>query len=274
MEMSNRGLGKKLTIEEIKSTEVEILKYIDRICRDNGISYFLEAGTLLGAVRHKGFIPWDDDIDIALMRSDYDRLIDLLKSDDSIYAVSDIYGDSSCILPFAKVYDKRTIVKWKVKYPREPKYGVWIDLFPIDNVPDNKISLRIYQIHMRVLKSLYEHRRNIYVEEATAKKRFAQFISGIHSIDYYLRKIDMLARKYSNINTNNVMNIFGIKDNYQEKKKNFFTELFKTEFENMLLPIPANYNAYLTLMYGDYMTLPPEEDRKVVHVIDAYYKEP
>ncbi len=271
--MKTINLGKKLSNEEIKSTEISILKYIDNICQKNGISYFLEAGTLLGAIRHKGFIPWDDDIDIALLRSDYDKLVNILKQNDSSYAVSDIYDDPSCILPFAKVYDTRTLVKWRVKYPREAQYGVWVDLFPIDNVPDNVLKLRLFQFHIRILKSLYEHCRNIYTEDKSFKKLLAQKISGIHSIDYYLKKLDSLARKYSRKNTNNVMNIFGMKSNYHVFNKELFTNFSKATFEDMLLPIPSKYDSYLTLMYGDYMTLPPEENRKIVHVIDAYYLE-
>ena len=263
---------KQLNIDEIKNCEYNILKYIDSVCKKEGINYTLDQGTLLGAVRHDGFIPWDDDIDIAMLRSDYDKLMSYIKKDNSRYKVSDHLIDPNSILPFAKIYDSETIIRWHCKYPKEQKYGIWVDVFPIDAVPENPVALKVHQIKLRILKSMYEHVRNQYIEKRTFKTLVAQRIASIHSMDYYLTKLDKLARKYNNQNNAKLtMSVFGITNNYHTINKKVFTDITTHQFEDSVYPIPRQYDSYLKMLYGNYMELPPVEKRKNLHIIDAFY---
>lgn len=132
---------KEIDITELKRIQVDILKHVDEFCREKGIKYSLYAGTLLGAVRHRGFIPWDDDIDIMMKRSDYERFFkEYSKEDHSNYQAQEFRFDTNYHYPFGKVTDTRTILREEVLDPYE-NLGVYIDVFPIENLPNNKFSI-------------------------------------------------------------------------------------------------------------------------------------
>ena len=135
---------KKLSRDELKKTYIGILEYIDKICRNNNIEYSIGCGTLLGAVRHGGFIPWDDDVDIVIMRSEYEKLVKSIKEDnDRIYGVV-TPDDEGYYYNFAKVTDKRTILKEK-NWPNYDRLGVNVDLFPQDYLPEDNPSSLVYK---------------------------------------------------------------------------------------------------------------------------------
>lgn len=135
--------------EESKSIMLSIMDAIDEICKENGITYFITAGTLLGAVRHKGFIPWDDDIDIVLFRDDYDKLLSILKSQNKFSWLGIVGPDKKkYYYPFAKAVDNRTIAKQE---DNTSEYGIWVDIFPLNAFPD---SLKEQKIFMRNCQNL------------------------------------------------------------------------------------------------------------------------
>ena len=127
----------EIPLEELKSRQLEILTRIDKFCTEHNIQYSLAFGTLLGAIRHKGYIPWDDDIDIMMLRSDYNRFISLFY--DEQLRVLSIENESRYILPFAKVVDNNSILI--EQSTMELPLGIYVDIFPVDNIPDD-ISLR------------------------------------------------------------------------------------------------------------------------------------
>ena len=134
---------KRLTLAQIKETELEILLVLDRICRENDLKYSMCAGTLLGAVRHQGFIPWDDDIDICMPRPDYMRLIEMNRKGSALppYVKLCCYEDGTLESPYMKIMDLRTYIR-EENYTQRDVRSLWIDVFPVDGLPDSEQETR------------------------------------------------------------------------------------------------------------------------------------
>ena len=134
---------KRVTPEELKTIQLDLLQKTADFCEQNGLRYFLCGGTLLGAIRHKGYIPWDDDIDIAMPRPDYDRFCMTFNQPNSVYRVKSLFTHPNYICAFAKVYDNRTLLK-ELHY-KGIHFGVYIDILPVDGVKDSAqiMALRI-----------------------------------------------------------------------------------------------------------------------------------
>ena len=129
----------RMSKEELRKTQIGILDYFTNICEENGINYFLTYGTLLGAIRHKGYIPWDDDIDVAMLREDYDKLIDVFNTNNnSRYRFSCVENDPLCMYPFGKIIDENTILYERGEQGIE--IGVYIDVFVYDNAPMESLN--------------------------------------------------------------------------------------------------------------------------------------
>ena len=138
---------KQLTLEEVKQVELEILLVFDRVCRENGLKYSMCAGTLLGAVRHQGFIPWDDDIDLCMPRPDYEKLIRLSREGKLFpeYLKLACFEEGTLDSPYMKIMDTRTRIR-EENYTQQDVKSLWIDVFPVDGLPDTwKETVRLYQ---------------------------------------------------------------------------------------------------------------------------------
>lgn len=269
---------KKLSHREVQEVELNILVEFDKFCKKNNLYYTLSGGTLLGAIRHKGFIPWDDDIDVMMPRPDFDRLLygkDLDTSDLPDYLHIASWKDKSLPFPFIKVLDSRT--KTDVDFYNEKLNvnEIWIDVFPIDGNPDDDTELKnIFKKSLRLRKVL-----NLKLaksgEGKTAFKRFFKpfLIQLFKVVDIYAlcEKIDRLSKTYDFDKCTKVGGItWGYGPQERIDKKAFLTGT-GVEFENGTFNAPSNYHEYLTGLYKDYMQLPPEEKR-VIHGLDAYMK--
>lgn len=256
-------------MEDVKQIEIEMLSFIDQICRENDIKYFLDSGTLLGAIRHKGFIPWDDDVDIALFREDYDKLVNLLKDHPKYRAIS--YENSTYLFPFAKIIDTTTWVKTE-KFDVYSDLGIYIDLFPIDNIPDSKFKRKVF------FNKIWMGRKAINYVAIEERKLLSKFYQKQLKLffDYIGYKkinsfIDSECRKYEKVDTKNITTILGSFKKIKILEKKWFSETKYVDFENLKLPIPAGYDEYLKVLYGDYMKLPPGE-QQCGHGMCAYRK--
>lgn len=266
---------KKITSKQIQQMELNILKEFDQFARENNIRYFLCGGTLLGAIRHKGFIPWDDDIDICIIREDYDRLIELVRNNRQFKNKPNyrfcLPLDDNYIYPYIKVVDDDTIV-YEKDIKKEYCLGVWIDIFPMDIWPNTKEEIQnVLKKHAR-----YKFFNKIYVAGnlSTGTKKILAAIGKIgysvicHGKDnkYWIQKMLDLIEPCDSMYIGN--RVWPNEDREMFNKK-IFEKTIYWQFEDKEFPIPAGYDEYLTKMYGDYMTLPKEEDR-VFHDFEGY----
>ena len=191
----------KISREECRKIQMNILLVLDDICKRNDLNYYLGYGSMLGAVRHKGYIPWDDDIDICLFREDYDKLIKILKEQQEINWLDIV--DSSVgeyYYPFAKATDNRTIAKMEDNIT---PHGIWVDIFPIDNVPNSKYRSKIYIYNCYLLRAMTIAMTTDFSEVKNVKKlKYKKFLNCIANIigknricKYYEKK----CKKYINM---------------------------------------------------------------------------
>lgn len=266
---------KQLTINELKIIELNILIKIDKICRTNKISYSLCGGTLLGAVRHKGFIPWDDDIDITMTRSNYDKFVDYMKNN-TVEGLKLIDCDSKNYgYMFSKVCDTHTkLVEHHNKFVEN--LGVFVDIFPVDYLDDTfELSNKI-MASFRFKKYLLTcwNWKRFYINKAKNRKRqvirfiffiMSRFASRQRLIKKMNDRISMLSqeRRYSGC-------LFGSYDSKDIFETKMFTKLCDIEFEGHLFMCFQEYDEYLRKLYGDYMKLPPKEKQITHHTFDAF----
>lgn len=259
---------KAISPEELQQVQLQVLDYIDEVCQKNGLKYFLDCGTLLGAVRHKGFIPWDDDIDLIMPRADYERLYEIMK-DDERYRFVCHKNDENYILTFGKVYDTRTVIKEKVV--DEVNYGVFVDITPFDHLPDNKVIRFLYQTRMRNLCLLYRYKALKY-EPKGLKGRIMKTLSNCRSIRSYILKIDKLAQKYNQKKTKFVWTTVFTYLPYAAIEQEVYEKSVPLQFEDRTYPAPQGYERRLRLAYGNYMELPPKEKQVKTHSFEAYWR--
>ena len=262
---------RKLNIDEIKEVELGVMDYIHKICQEKGINYILAYGSLLGAVRHKGFIPWDDDLDIALKRQEYDRLYKAIQEDnDKIYKVVSWENDSRYPYPFCRVYDSRTV--YENNYiQNDIELGICVDVFPFDNYKDiNKEVTKLDMYRRLSVYTLYGIRN----KEAGIKNiiRYVLLVVfRLTSVKSWNRKLNA----YSTIDSNSEF------IDYLMESKKYSTkidtkaldEVVECKFEDRMYNIPKEYDHILTTIYGsDYMEIPPVEKRIQHDNFVAYIK--
>lgn len=254
--------------KEIKQILLNILKDFASFCDEQNLKYYLAFGTLLGAVRHNGFIPWDDDLDIMMPRHDYEKFIDTYKS--NFYKCIHIDNNNSYFYPFAKVYDTRTIIKEDIIASTE--FGLYIDIFPIDGIADGNSKIQLFPSVI-----LQKCMRNKYSSLSRKRSRIKQtfihitkFLLKPFSLRFLGKEINKLAKKYSYVECNKVaVSVWGY--DYQVYYKIMLGNGRKIQFEDGYYNAPDDWDAVLKLIYGDYMMLPPESKRVSVHEFRAYY---
>lgn len=267
---------KEISLEELKELQMDVLTAIDRFCSDNEITYSMAGGTLLGAVRHKGYIPWDDDIDIYLYRDDYNKLISTFPGVyDGHYKIASLERDKRWVRPYANAYDDRTVVI--EESTEKERIGVNIDIFPIDNVPDDEQEWRDYDIPRRRMQRFHALRFVQYNKERSFIKNATVLLT--RAVTCFISKrrmamhLDKLAQKFDSQRTNYVFsNAQGIFVKRRFLKK-VFDQVIDIPFEDRFFKGFADYDEYLHNAYGDYMKLPPEEKRVPHHGFKAYWKD-
>lgn len=269
--------NEKLTTDELKSCEKNILETFADFCENNNLSYYLTFGTLLGAVRHKGFIPWDDDIDVAMPRPDYNRLRVLL-SENNGYLTDTIQlktpYSKGFQYPISKVVDTSTFVQ-EPTMKRKYSTSVWIDVFPIDAIPSDNLMAEKFFKKIGIMRKFYFYtiERRFSGNNVLGHIKFI-LIKLLLTLPFELSKrhqiIDKAAQKYDFKNASQVGIVI---DADAITSKMTISELEKTtvSFEGRKYTTFKNYDAFLRrVFHGDYMQLPPEDQRIYKHGFDAY----
>lgn len=269
-------------MNELQREDLKILKVLDKFCKDNDISYVLHAGTLLGAIRHKGYIPWDDDVDISMDRENFDKFEKLMSKssllEEGFSFQSNVYSKDYAF-PFSKVRSNTMNIKENVVSTQKGFIGPWVDIFVLDNVPDDKVlrdkqfkkvflyhNLISFFLLTRVTKNDKGIRKSIKALIEFVNKHLYKYYFFLNFL--YKRRLHHMT-KYNDQQTKYVAELGYM---FHPSHKTFETMLIKrasiedfeyTLFEDLLAPIPKNSGEVLTRNYGDYMTLPPEDEREV-----------
>jgi len=252
-------------LEKLHRIQIEILNEIVSICEANNIQYFLSYGTLLGAVRHKGFIPWDDDLDISMPRNDYERFLRLCgKELSDSYILDCSQTNDRYWLPFAKIRKRGTIYEERAVENVDTPKGIWVDVFPLDSVKYQSSPLQSFQQFLVTVLCFNLLVKQINYIPHTFKGKLARLLLSCISVDTSFSWLDKLMRLWNNDEgaTYFVCFVDGVEIKKKTIHKSKFLPSVKLEFEGILYEAPNDYHYILTQIYGDYMELPPEEQRK------------
>jgi len=261
-----------LELRDLQLKELELLVLFRDICDKNQLTYYISGGTFLGAIRHKGFIPWDDDIDVAMPRNDYDKFIRIaseeFQGDKQFWHYKSVLESRR---PNSRLVDCSVKIKnnsWKIAR-EEP---VWIDIFPLDGLPNSLLKAKFHKMRLLFLKVMvgfanFENIQDNKESRPWYEKTLLKF-NKIFSIGKHLdlnKQYDLLEnalRKYSNDSSEVYFNFHGAyRFNSIFNKKKIYGEGISLEFEGTNFNAPKNYDAYLKQIYGDYMQLPSEDMR-------------
>lgn len=255
-----------MELKKLQQIELDILKKIINVCEKNNIEYFLIGGSLIGTIRHKGFIPWDDDIDIGMTRENFDKFNSLSKEFKMPLFLQTFLTDENYPLTMTKILNTDVNLKEERIHNPNSKFGAYIDIFPFDQMPNNSIARTTQLYHYKLLNFQIESRlkwRAFSGREAILSKGLK--ILPI-STSKLVEKRSNLLRKYqlTQYDYYNLSSQYGI--DHEKIENNQIHDLIKMPFEDIMVSIPRSYDVILRRQYGNYMKLPDETSRIAKHL--------
>lgn len=253
-------------LQHLQKVILDITKYIDRICCENGIEYYLEGGSCIGAIRHKGFIPWDDDLDIIMDSRNYEKFIRVCreKLDTSKYYFQESYVDWP--MPYSKIKLLGTVFSEpSMHFDSLEHRGIFVDIFRLEDVSNYKIVQMWQYFCGEVLLCYCLSQRGF--EKPTLKKKLLMAASFPLKLRFVRRFFRQQVEKYRNRKTDYV-GMFGGRYRLKNSiyKRIDYSHSIRVPFEDTMLPVPTGYDAILTQIFGDYMTPPPEKEQMGLHL--------
>lgn len=269
----------KILLRKLQKIDLDIAKTVIQICEEEGLRYFMVDGTMLGAVRHHGYIPWDDDMDLAMPRPDYERFMEIAPSRLSDpYVLRCYQNDSNYKIYFCGIANSRYKL-FRASSKKQYIVHPWIDIFPLDGMPDKKIVRRFHQMRLLFLRMLYDI--SVFDEIVNIKRKnrvwyekviiwFCIHIPLQRVFDYRKRlgAMDKALKKYSYDESNIIVDFLSVYRFREMFSKEVFGNGRDYEFDNTVMKGPAEAHRYLSQVYGDYMTPPSEDERRWHHAID------
>ncbi|MCH5299782.1 MAG: LicD family protein [Ruminococcus sp.] len=252
-------------LRKLQLTQIEILRVIHNFCMKNSIKYSIGYGNILGAVRHGGFIPWDDDLDICMLRNDYNKFIELWKDTDE-YILQNHDTDRDFSQSFTKIRKRNTAFVQETDLGKNYHKGIFVDVFPFDRVPENKLR----QKKQLLDAMLY----NLFVREyiPTNNGSLMQLGSSLILKLSKKNKLPLKAKRYLkkickyNDNTNlKLVDMSVVNTMRMHYDKNLLDDIVDIKFEDTDVKVLKDYDSFLKIRYGNYMKLPPEEQQTWYH---------
>ena len=272
---------KYIELSELKRLQVELLEKIHQFCKQNNIRYSLSYGTLIGAIRHHGYIPWDDDIDIMMPRPDYERFLEKFNG-----CFPDIFVKApeliwSYYAPYANVIDTRIVLSEEHTNHLGEQIGMKIDVFPVDGAPSDEKDYLLLKKKVSEINEILAYKRWHWCSFMKAlkksKKSFAYAVYNrlahiIHPYSYYQRKLHDTVTEL-NFDKEEYADILAFGVNFDTRlKRSIFESYTEVAFEGNYFCSIKDYDSFLSVNYGNYMKLPPLEEQIPHHGFKAYWK--
>lgn len=276
--MENKSLG----IKDIQKVSLEILKFVANICEREGYRYCLIYGTLIGAIRHKGYIPWDDDVDIMMPRPDYEKFLEYAnthKDEMGVYKIFNRRMNTDYIYGITRISDSRYVIIKEDE--KNCGMGIFIDIYPYDGLGnDHKKAIELLTVTRHYCDTIADMTRKEWkVPETLNWKGKISYIINMYAnkfrgVGYFHSKINSLRKGYQFENSRYVGPLmwYFMKPHTVCYDHSLFDEFIKVPFEDGEFYVPKEYDKLLTQAYGDYMTPPPIEKRIYHHQYKAYKK--
>lgn len=258
--------------KELWAVEIDLLMQLDRVCRQNNLKYCAGAGTLLGAVRHQGFIPWDDDMDVYMLREDYDKLMRLSDQFPFPYFLQNAYTEENLVRPFMRLRNSLTTGCTIRDRHRDTNKGIFIDIFPLDGIAENAMQDRVQTARAKILRKLLicYNRRRLNTRDVSLKRRLRSNCKILVARLFVRDRIKLFereeraAKRYSHTGTR----LWGNRSLVFECPKSRrpvedYTDLIEMPFEFVQIPVPRNYDSMLRQQYGDYMKIPENKNQNM-----------
>ncbi len=273
--------------KKLWAVELDLLAEFDRVCNKHGFAYFADGGTLLGAIRHKGFIPWDDDVDVIMYRDDYEKLAQIAEQEFQYpYFFQTPFTDPGLVMGGARLRNSKTTVvsDFENRRPYQNK-GIFIDIFILDNIPDGEFRLKIFKLalkgYWRILR--YAAYYDSYFKSGkknSPKKlvigKIALALKRIFGVKRLSRGYTRLCSRYSGKKTGRLGDVESSRGKFIFSPACFDGECKSfAPFEHMKIPIPKGYDQYLSTLYGEYMVMKktPSIHNPLVFDVETPYSE-